>query len=437
MRVLLNGEGTPIPIQALPDELAISDLPPLTFVLDGTEDFPAGDYASLGYTNFEAICIGAAGGRGGDAYQSAQFDYSWETGVHIPDSLWSAYLDWTRAIYEAAIDESTDQIKVSKIDHRVTAPLSDPFYTPVNSEFIPFLTWINEMNPTHVSPTITRYFSPYLISAKIWGGGGGGGGLHIAGGLLSELPASVPVVVGKVGANGAGGHMQSANPHIFLPFDIEFFNDTPFDEWLRRYDEPRTSFSPPQPGVDGGHSAFGDVCQASGGKGGGAAIVWPGGVLTQDGHGGDGGAGDRIVAGGGAAGATTTLDGAEGTWDGVIGKGGGGGRGGSRATGAIPERSAGQGGRGSYSFADTSMYGDRQIKAQYQTPSYQIAQTHPTSTLTENRVASVTFANSGWLVIPGGGGGAKLKPPLTGKYGSKATSYSPDGAVLLRISKVE
>lgn len=464
MRVSLHGEGEPIPIQALPDELPVSDQPPLMFVLDGTEPFPAGDYVSLGYTNFEAICIGAAGGRGGDGFLTAQFEYEWVSNVVLPLSLRAEYRNYVRRIYEDALDEANDRIRVASYDRRVPAYGygRDPFWTDVNSEWMNFVTWFETIDNQDgmggssdpYAVNVTKSFNPILISARAWGGAGGGGGLHIAGGLLADLPASVPVVVGRVGADGVGGLMRSPDPVVPLPYDLEYVwpptgTFPNVNQFIQRYDEPRTAFGAPQLGADGGYSAFGDVCRASGGKGGGPGIIWPGGVRTLAAYGGDGGVGDSLVAGGGAAGATTGADGAEGTWVGNVGKGGGGGRGGSRAAGttessmhmagmaALPDRTAGQGGRGSYSFADPAVYGDRQPKSRYQTPNYVYAQTQPDPNTIRNALGGITYTDSGWVVIPGGGGGAKVKPPLTGRFGSKTISYSPDGAVLLRISKVD
>jgi len=93
------------------------------------------------------------------------------------------------------------------------------------------------------------------------------------------------------------------------------------------------------------------------------------------------------------------ANGADGTWDSEIGQGGGGGLSGKTVA---PIRQAGNGGRGSYSFADTSVYGPRQGKSGS---------------------------------IPGGGGGAKLNS-LT-HYGSKASQAIPDGVVFIRLTKID
>jgi collagen type III alpha len=166
------------------------------------------------------------------------------------------------------------------------------------------------------------------------GGGGGGGGLHIVTGLLVALPALVEVVIGAAGADGADEpNVGKADPSWHAPLD----------------------------GEDGGASTFnGETCKASGGKGGegtkqGIDVVWLGvgpassTFYRPGGRGGAGGIGGQVEAGGGAAGAGTIFtdpgpgpharedgpqywsrpQGSDGSWDGTIGQGGGGGDGGT------------------------------------------------------------------------------------------------------------
>lgn len=300
MRVLLSGEGAPIPKEALPDP-GTSDVPSLAFFLPGGGAFHKADYVEQGYTHYEAWCVGGCGGRGGDL------------------------LDQYGQIFS-------------------------------------------------------------------YGGAGGGGGLHKVLGLLSDLPDSCPVVVGSAGGNGA----------------------------------------------DGGASSFnGATCQASGGTAGFPSLAATAATYKKylpGGNGGQGGSGGRVLAGGGANGETTTAGpesgsipsykasfvrtpAKDGTWDGIIGKGGGGGRGGKYGVvgGNISFteydfEESGSGGKGSFAFVDTSVYGPGE------------------------NMSNVLL--SGWsrMIFPGGGGGAMINK-LMG-YGSRVTSFNPNGAVYIRLLKI-
>jgi hypothetical protein len=349
MRVLLGGLGEPIPLTALGGAFVDPDFPIQTFTMADGEDFPAGDYLALGYTNFECWCVGASGGRGG-----------------------------------------------------------------MDSAFITFLQYIL----TAPDPDETHFHDPYLTGWHDWspiimafGGAGGGGGLHHVSGLLADLDSLVPVVVGEVGADAPNSYLNTAVPVTPNP-------PLPFGNPNTYYDLPHTEFLPPQDGEDGGASSFGGtVCRASGGTGGkksaGGESLAPNNQAahTWDAEGGDGGIGDSTTAGGGGAGSATTSNASDGSWDGTIGAGGGGGRGGAYVP-SEPElwaqfvRLASSGGQGSFAFGDTSVYGPRGSKA----------------------------SSSGKTIVPGAGGGAKPIPGV--KAGSYATDFDPNGAVIVRVSKV-
>lgn len=226
-------------------------------------------------------------------------------------------------------------------------------------------------------------------SAAAAGGAGGGGGLHHVTGFLEDLPEELDIVVGQEGAPGAQANHEPPRLVTSLgrktyvgptPNTIAIWMDITNWRFENAYTIVNPAWVPAQPGGDGGYSAFGDVCKASGGKGGKAPLVefatgefwwiWPDpstwgayspgtsnpGVLDpafyrmkfDGGDGGEGGAGNRTVAGGGGAGAYS-YEGAyigysqndisfqvnrsyvtakDGTWDSTVGKGGGGGRGG-------------------------------------------------------------------------------------------------------------
>lgn len=380
MRVELKGKGTPIPELALPAPGVATDLPPQAFLLEDGSSFVKADYAGLGYTNFDAWCIGAVGGRGGNR-------------LFRPDG----WLDFTQA----------------------------------------------------------------------YGGAGGGGGFHHVSGLLADLPDSCPIVVGQAGANGEDDSGHSPK----LP---ETTGEGYFTDPLVLYQNPE--WVPAQPGSDGGASSFGDICRASGGKGGEGVTQafnigswdwpteFPTGISFTDwltfmlrvrvmpGSGGQGGSGDSLSAGGGGDGAYTEWEfvtdlrsvispawegwGAistravyikpkDGSWDGVIGKGGGGGLGGwfSDLGGLIykpatSEIFAGNGAKGAYWFRDTSVYGPGRV-GYYET----IPRRSPASGLTSVAARA-----------PGSGGGARLSKLAA--YGSQAPGANPNGAVFVRLTKV-
>lgn len=236
-----------------------------------------------------------------------------------------------------------------------------------------------------------------------YGGAGGGGGLHHVQALLGDLPTLSSVVVGKAGAKGAAGHTH-----------------------LNELSNPIWDF--PGDGGDGGASIFaGGVAKASGGKGGKGTgshqfEATNGDIprIKNGGAGGDGGAGNRTVAGGGALGSAVDrtsqtvpeVNGSDGDWDGTIGKGGGGGQGGTYSESAthlaggphIATFKASSGGGGSFSFADPGVYVPGQSRA---------------------------ASPGNYIIIPGAGGGAKI----TSIYGSRVGG-SPDGVVIIRLTKV-
>lgn len=275
-----SGDGNSLPEFALPDPGMSGDLLSMVINLPDGEPFLPGPYIELGYTHFEVICVGAAGGRGGDG-------------------------------------------------------LGRPGYNGVPIANIPsFLNW-----PYTYVDGVQHLGMPVMGGTKsVYGGAGGGGGLHIVSGLLLALPDECSVVVGQAGDDAPTGQIDSPNTIVnpTPPYSPGSVNDFPGTEW-----------PPPQSGEDGGASSFNGVtCRASGGKGGapggryvatpgwpgyhnGSYYSYPGQKMMVDGKGGDGGRGGSTVAGGGAVGSDTDNAGADGTWDGAIGKGGGGGRGGA------------------------------------------------------------------------------------------------------------
>lgn len=96
-------------------------------------------------------------------------------------------------------------------------------------------------------------------------------------------------------------------------------------------------------------------------------------------------------------------------------------------------RPATNGGRGGFSFTDTTIYGARQQAnfLENAPPEYIIGP--PNIWLSSGYVESYTMNYLAQQVIPGGGGGVRILRKL--KYGSDAPSYSQNGAVILRLIK--
>lgn len=398
-RIEFDGLGAPISTIALPPFGSDSDLTPvvLTFAEDAV--FLAQTYRDLGFTHFETWCVGGAGGQGGS----------------IPDA---------------------------------------------NS----------------------------AIRRISYGGEGGGGGLHVVSGLLVDLPDEVAVVVGKGGASGTDGTPYyrwrgvSAIQYPYgptiptmmavtkdsgpIPGMVDGAGNAIPPYFFVSYSPQLYSLEPayvaPHDGQDGTASTFnGDTCCASGGTAGKKTPLYDNGVSfltgrpadieigynsSPGGNGGQGGAGGRIAVGGGGAGATSSAPAfwgvgeghtygeqkpftytlaEQGTWDGSIGTGGGGGMGGTFDwSGYDPRfyedytitRPASSGAHGSFSYGDTSVYGAKGSAQSRTVP----------------RVNTAT--PSGAKVIPGAGGGAR--PVKTMKVGSRSPGYSPDGIVIVRLSQI-
>lgn len=456
MRAFLGGRGLPR------EEFAILGIgesggAPVILLLEDGEVFAPEDYISLGYTNYEVWCVGASGGRGGDATGVVE----WRTmktvevmpGGFGDGSIWADYLDEKLSVngpyyvYSGTSPAGTPMPPAGVIsweDHG----------TYIQWQLYP--QGLAELqNPDHTA-TVTHYLEPLMYDpsdpfaaghtyltfggnvGRYIGGGGGGGGLHVVHGLLSDLPSSLVAEVGTQGADGALG--QAIQAAAFDPspawslarYPMHTINEDRWN-WLNRFPNGHPTIGLPAEGSPGGVSSFGDIAKASGGKGGKPAIQWAGSVRQLYAAGGQGGIGGSDIAGGGADGAiTSTSDGKDGSWDGAVGKGGGGGRGGKTVNGSgnppsSPSISATQGGRGSLNFADTSVYGARGPLGTY-------LRTRPNYDPVTGDLISIIEAVIAAPINPGGGGGARI--PGNRKYGSRAQGYSHDGAVLVRLTKL-
>jgi hypothetical protein len=446
MRAFLGGRSVPR------EEFAIAGIGeatgvPVVLLLDDGEAFVPEDYISLGYTNYEAWCVGAVGGRGGDASEFIQWRVS--TAVEtMSDSIWADVIAKANAGESGHVYSGSDRLGRSfpVANGLATATIQRPPVGVVTWDTSPIagggtwviwqltpegLAWL--FNPDHVAEVVSWLEPIVQPGAGFIGGGGGGGGLQVVQGFLEDLPASVIAAVGKKGADGDPGQAVQASPKDVSPAYDSRYAGMSLARWnfLNRFPNGHPTVSGPAEGSPGGASSFGDICKASGGKGGKPAIQWAGATRQQYANGGEGGLGGRVLAGGGAAGASTSASpGLDGGWDGSIGAGGGGGRGGSGAT---------DGGRGSLSYADTSVYGARGNPGAYSAAIRNYArgtvEGPPDADVYIGALLSTTVTPIPTSVNPGSGGGARI--PGSRKYGSLARGYNPDGAVLIRLTKVD
>lgn len=426
-RFELGGKGDPIPLIALPDPNLNDDLPAQVFVLSDGVPFDKTDWVGLGYTHFEVWCIGGAGGLGAP--------------VSTNGLMWRA--NRVRVPLNA-----TEWATVLRIEDYWARQLIPPYgpYIPGQDQAALF-AYVEANNPGHLSGYVSTFFDAFLIDSGVKGGGGGGGGMEVASGLLADLGDLTDVVVGQKGADAVVGQTMVhgiwtppayENPVPTWTADLQMRADIMWStEFHNEYPLPHKTFANPLPGGDGGASTFGgDICQASGGKGGNPYDSWNGSAFVRDGDGGEGGVGGRTLAGGGAAGAASdNVNGSDGSWDGTIGEGGGGGHaykagvpaGDFGFPPAIPEIQATDGGRGSFSYADTSVFGDREQRGTAQFRNKQVD--YYTGAITTDVLVTGTK-----LSEPGGGGGARALRTMN--KGSKAVSFDPNGIVVIRLTAV-
>jgi hypothetical protein len=511
-RFEFGGYGTPIPetadVQAQ-DPHVHPKLPIQTLVLDDGQPFRKVDWTSLGYTHYEVWCVGGAGGQGGDAGRQLLWPYRLTVNFEsMPNNVFAAWKEGY--LYHASSFWVSDAENRAKYYPLGYWPESSPtFITTGYLTFDQYANWMASfidwpnMDPNVAMAAQTaphkgrrRYFDPPVLidDGAAIGGGGGGGGVHLMSGELVDLPDVVPVTVGKAGVDAPVGHLLSDGLFTPSPRALgavfqqrgdygtiarnELFPayEEAYRGWSDVYPGPSPTFLPPQPGQDGGVSSFGDVCMASGGKGGGPGLIWVGGRSQFHGHGGDGGKGGTLVAGGGASGSSDdhfTLDGKNGTWDGAIGTGGGGGRGGSSArpytfmykivfshaqdtqyfytqevqtlypmyaTGYNPlDRYASKGGMGAYSKVDTTVFSEGGPRQSLVSPTtYGSSVAHSSGGAGAAILGGPTGVDQPTLsIFPGAGGGARVnRKYYVGSYRSKMdTRYSPNGLVLLRLMK--
>lgn len=479
MRVELGGLGDPIPTEAFPVGDDGGKLPQLALMLEDGQVFVPGDYISLGYTHYEVWVVGAAGGQGGNADDLVKWDIETST-ESIPDEVWIPYYNDILA-NKTQYAEFLSQWLGYGVDPAESGwptpysaggpgasswPMRDMRHPhpkdPSPGSFVP--GWQNFIDWAHPGRlwTVKHYSNPRVVTHNPqFGGGGGGGGFQRVSGILTDLPEEIDVAVGQAGVNAPFGQNEVNGPMDWGPPVTDQGQPGGNNKehggldgwsWAHRYPDPKPMLYPPSAGGDGGHSAFGDIAKASGGKGGGPAIQWsataegvPVAQLTASG--GRGGIGGSDVAGGGGLGAFSLAqippDGSDGQWnkDTEIGQGGGGSRGGQPPVlelvnyGMVGERwtrirdvmySSG-GGRGSFSYDDTSVYGPRDNgDTVYAAIAFHFGG--------HSQVGS--YNDNYWVygVVPAiAGGGGSVKLPGKRFFGSQAPSYNRNGAVLLRL----
>lgn len=430
-RIFLGGHAEPTPDLGLPAADGTTFPPQGMYLPEGS--FDKTEWEAIGYTNYEVWCVGAAAGRGGVGASVIKWKAS-HVSTPMPTAEWDESIAW-RYFYLYQLGYSDAYIQAMHAIWKVPPAVPSPGMYPATIE-----EYYNYHNPSHLG-LITTYLEPVLeASDGIAGGAGGGGGLHKASGLLADLDTLTDVVVGAPGVDGGVGQYQVEGDWTPKPTaiaELEAFIASGYNPggswspshpppgsalariWSTQWPDPHETISPPDEGTDGEASSFGDICLASGGKAGHQPKEWISSVLTADGAGGEGGVGNSDVAGGGAAGGVgPTEKGHTGTWDGAIGQGGGGGRGAGSPT---------DGGRGSFSSDDRSVYG---------IPGPKFWRSYTTYVSFDYVTGNIlTTAESSGPELPGCGGGARLNR-LRG-FGSRADGYDPNGAVFIRITRVE
>lgn len=88
-----------------------------------------------------------------------------------------------------------------------------------------------------------------------------------------------------------------------------------------------------------------------------------------------------------------------------------------------PYRGAGNGGRGSFSYADTTVYGPRGTRITVAIP-------------IGNPIMGGHSGSFPGALVPGGGGGAKANRKKELLRGSRAVGAGPHGIVIIRLTRV-
>lgn len=359
-RIFLGGKGDHIPDIALPDP-HIGDAVPIVLMMADQEIFKVVDYINLGYTYFQAWCVGAAGGFGASVTDKYAWTFGAETLQSIPSGDPSSnYLNygWCNYVRDMTPGEWNAYVALFTLP---SYQILDPAYwDPVTHGYRQagggrsgaYYSWLyltgpqyaEYCNPAHKCfvHTHTDVYMQTDSWGSISGGAGGGGGLHVVTGRLDELPPEVLCTVGQPGADAPKALGRIWTPNFDASTEYVDHFDYSKGAYVDEFPNPRPLLQPPQRGGDGGYSSFGDICMASGGHGGWPAAYFDSELTADfrlvhrffDARGGAGGKGNSLVSGGGASGAYDPMNPKPTAYDGIwnqntgIGTGGGGGRGG-------------------------------------------------------------------------------------------------------------
>jgi hypothetical protein len=356
-RIELGGFGLPIPLpedglENVEDE---EHLLPLSYNLpDGTIFRPA-DYIAFGYNHYQVIAIGASGGTGGNVPELGGSKLLGAGGYGGGGGGGGLH------IVSGRLDELPEEVPVE---------VGKPGADGTDGNGMPYYTSVGDTRHS------VDYPNEYL--AVFW---------------YNVLPTNrLPYAEGGA-PKPPFVRLGDEGSYVLIPQ----FTRLPQHTYTRDNGQVIDSYTgpviSPTDGQDGEASKFGNVAMASGGKAGKKAphyreTAWgsTGRMLSPGGDGGEGGIGGSEIAGGGAAGGTSptaigkdgkpfyrNIEAKDGSWDGTIGQGGGGGRGAglrwqpqyNNVPGlqlytsyyAVEEFSNGDGGKGSFNNLDTSRYG--------------------------------------------------------------------------------
>lgn len=308
MRVLLKGQGDPIPVIALPNPGQGFDLPSQSFMLTDDVPFLKAEYAALGYTHYEVWCIGAAGGSGGNIFLGGTQD----------EPPAGAIMSYGGRGGGGGLHRVSGLLSELPASCPVTVGVVGQAGTDGNGEARKFPVEDGSGNIVH-----NQYYDNPLWVPPTPGQDGGASSFN------------------EETCQASGGKGGAASP-----CEVNWryiWDDTPIAD--AQADRLERLIFHGGPGGDGGQGGSGGRILAGGGADGGKSVV----VYGPE------GSPPALWAQG-----FTETDVEDGGWDGTIGEGGGGGRGGNLVS---PGRNATAGGLGSYSFSDTSVYGPRQNRS--------------------------------------------------------------------------
>lgn len=261
-RIELDGEGGPIPVHALPAYGTSDDLAPTLLTFTEDTEFPIHIYRELGFTHYEVVAVGAAGGRGGNGVEQFASAVT-KMKTSVPNSIWDLmredqyYWDYFNQKYNYGSNSGLYAAPAFNKHHTLSPDAADWQRRSLLGR-----EWdVAERNPD--GSVKTWYFvsggyrlmqfvasGPYLVPTGYWntfqgtalqmfdatvfgqtkkltytslvaaalsqslaagkiGGAGGGGGMHKTSGALADLPDVVSIGVGEAGGDGGWGQVKA------------------------------------------------------------------------------------------------------------------------------------------------------------------------------------------------------------------------------------